>query len=260
MSKLIEGFFPFSFNLGRNTVNRFLFLKKHEGEEKLKPSDRTLFIINVPQFFNERCLSHLFRECGIIESVFIQMKPSSGEVPSDKSKFFGPHSLEFGCKVAYVVFQHPSSLEKVFEVNDTKTINEKLFLDNTGKNKFIGDYNNSFIDTRQIQKEIVSFMNEYDTNLEKQKQQEKEKEEPDEEGWVTISKYSKKPKIPRVEGVNKRILAKMKAAQSKQTMLAFYKNQLRSVKMDEILELRKKFEQDKAKIALMRSNRKFKPF
>ncbi|GFX21907.1 ribosomal RNA-processing protein 7 A [Trichonephila clavipes] len=103
-------------------------------------------------------------------------------------------------------------------------------------------------------------MKEYDTNLENEKQQEKEKEEPDEEGWVTISKYSKKPKIPRIEGVNKRILYKMKAAQSKQTELAFYKNQLRNAKMDEIMELRKKFEKDKAKIALLRSNRKFKPF
>ncbi|GFY60816.1 ribosomal RNA-processing protein 7 A [Trichonephila inaurata madagascariensis] len=226
MSKLIEGFFPFSFNLGRKTVNRFLFLKKHEGEEKLRPSDRTLFIINVPQFFNESCLSNLFQEYGVIERTYIQMKPSSGEVPSDKSKFFGPHSLELGCKVAYVVFKHPDSLEKVFEVNDTKTVSKELFAINIGKHKFIDDYNNSFIDTRQLQEEIASFMKEYDTNVENEKQQEKEKEEPNEEGWVTISKFSKKSKIPRVEGVNKKILYKMKAAQSKQTKLAFYKNQL----------------------------------
>ncbi|GFU10347.1 ribosomal RNA-processing protein 7 homolog A [Nephila pilipes] len=267
MSALIEGFFPFSYKIEGNNANRYLFLKKHEGEEENKPSDRTLFIINVPQFFNDRCLKHLFAKFGDIENIDIHvhshMKPASGDKTShnSESKFFGPQPKELGCKVAHIVFKDSSILEAVFKVNDVATIPRKLFMFRVGKNKFIRAYNNSFIDAQQLQDEISDFMKEYDTKQEEEKQKEKEKlEEPDEEGWVTVSKYSKKPKIPRIESVTNRILDKRKAAQSRLHLLAFYKNQLRDAKMEEIRELRKKFENDKAKIAVMRSSRKFKPF
>lgn len=260
MPKLIGGFFPFSFNLGENTVNRFLFLKKYEDERKVKPSNRTLLIINVPQFFNNECLVHLFRKFGPIASIDFKMKHTEEDETSNKSKFFDRHSLEPGCKVAYVVFMRTDSLKKVFEENDTKTVPENLFESNIGKNKFIDDYNNSFIDVQEVQNEIGTFMKEYDTALEEEKQKGKEKEgEPDKEGWITVSKHSRR-KIPRIDAVNKKILETRIAGMSRKSLLTFYKNQLRDAKMNEILELRKNFEKDKAKIALMRSNRKFKPF
>ncbi|GBN18633.1 Ribosomal RNA-processing protein 7 A [Araneus ventricosus] len=262
MAKLAEGFIPFPFNLGENSVDRQLFIKKHEGQSEIKPDNRTLYIVNVPQFFNKKCLKNLFSEYGPIERVYIHMRPTSGEEASQNSSFFCRPPSKVGCKVAYIVYKRPAALNKILKCADIKAkeLPLCLFHSDVGKNKWTQQYNNTFVDQKLLKEEIRSFLEEFDSKIEEEKQKEKESAEPDDEGWVTITKSSKKSKIPRIESVNKKIIDKRNAAQSKLTLMKFYKNQLRDEKMEEILELRKKFEKDKARIAMMRNNRKFKPF
>ncbi|GIY82580.1 ribosomal RNA-processing protein 7 A [Caerostris extrusa] len=261
MPECVDKFYPFSYNLEGSSINRYCFVKKHEGSGDIKPEDRTLYVINVPHFFNKKSLEDLFKEFGTIERIFIHMKPTGGEELSvnSKSLVLKPRVLESGCKVAYVVFKLPKSLSKIFKFKENKVLPRHLIDNNAGKNKWTQDYNKSFVSAYELKKEITNYMTDYDKKLEEEKQKELEGEQ-GEEGWITVSKYSKKPKIPRNEAVNKKIIAKRNAAHSRLSLLKFYKSQLREAKMDEILELRKKFEKDKAKISLMRSNRKFKPF
>ncbi|KFM82713.1 Ribosomal RNA-processing protein 7-like protein, partial [Stegodyphus mimosarum] len=260
-------FYALPIKLGTDSsVIRFLFIKKHEGKEgDVKPSDRTLFIVNVPQCLNKKCLKYILKNTGGIEKIFIHSKPKGIEetAKSEQSKYFSNQESILGAKVAYVVFKNPASLKKVLKLRnaDVLSVPIDLFRSNIGKNKWSREYNSQFIDPDDLQKEIESYMSEYDKKIEDEKEKCKQMDGvADEEGWITVTRHSRKPKIPRSEAVGKKILDKNNRGQAKKTLLNFYRSQLRDAKMQQIEELRKKFERDKERIALMRANRKFKPF
>ncbi|KAG8193319.1 hypothetical protein JTE90_003802 [Oedothorax gibbosus] len=260
MKEKIGDFYLFPYNLGDSSVVRYFFVKQHEGTDDIKPSDRTLYITNVPQYLNKICLKHLFLDYGAIERVFIHSKPTSGGEIDPKSSKFLPQVSQPGSKFAYVVYYKPVSLKRVVKTEGPKNVPLEKFKKDIGKSKWTREYNTSFVNGKEMEEEVKKYMEKYDKKAEEEKKQEKMQEEPDDEGWVTVSKFSKKPKIPRIESVNKRLLAKQAAAQTKLTLMKFYKNQLRDAKMEQILEMRKRFEKDKAQIAMMKNNRKFKPF
>ncbi|XP_054716688.1 ribosomal RNA-processing protein 7 homolog A-like [Uloborus diversus] len=248
----------------KSSVVRYLYMKRHEAVDNiLKPTDRTLYIINVPSYVQQDCVKNIFDKCGDIEKVFIQSKPNSKINDGDdkSTKYFTDKSSPSGCKVVYVVFEKPSSLRKALLLKDTvQTIPSELLAPNIGKYKWCRSYNSSFIDIKEVQKEIENFMSDYDKSVAEGKRKAQELDGvTDEEGWITISKHSRKSKIPRKEAVNKK-LKRFEIEKSKKTLLNFYKCQLRDSKMQHLTELSKKFEKDKERIALMKVNRKFKPF
>ncbi len=55
--------------------------------------------------------------------------------------------------------------------------------------EWISEYESSFIDPKALQKEIDSFMSEFDTRKEREEEEAKLKEgQPDDEGWITVTK------------------------------------------------------------------------
>ncbi len=55
--------------------------------------------------------------------------------------------------------------------------------------EWISEYESSFIDPKALQKEIDSFMSEFDTRKEREEEEAKLKEgQPDNEGWITVTK------------------------------------------------------------------------
>lgn len=55
--------------------------------------------------------------------------------------------------------------------------------------EWISEYESSFIDPNALQKEIDSFMSEFDTRKEREEEEAKLKEgQPDDEGWITVTK------------------------------------------------------------------------
>ncbi|XP_068096337.1 ribosomal RNA-processing protein 7 homolog A [Hyperolius riggenbachi] len=93
--------------------------------------------------------------------------------------------------------------------------------------------------------------------------EEKAKEEgvPDEEGWVTVTrKGGRCPGLARNESFNNRVMEREKKSRAQKELLNFYAWQHRNNKRENLVELRKRFEEDKQKIALMREQRKFRPY
>ncbi|CAJ0934859.1 unnamed protein product [Ranitomeya imitator] len=88
----------------------------------------------------------------------------------------------------------------------------------------------------------------------------KRKGVPDEDGWITVTRKGRRPGIARTEAVNFRLTEKEKKKRAQKELLNFYAWQLRNKKKEHLAELRKKFEEDKQKIALMRAQRKFRPY
>ena len=104
-------------------------------------------------------------------------------------------------------------------------------------------------------------MKDYDANVAENKRKNEELEEPDDEGWITVAKVDRRPK--KKQGENNDDRSKNKKGRRKKKKLElqnFYSHQIKEEKLNKIQMLRKKFEQDKQKIAKMKSERKFRPF
>lgn len=149
-----------------SSVVRHLFAKQfslayqnreieQQKDQKEKPENRTLLLVNVPPFVNEHHIRFLFSEQRVggckVERVFLQEKPSAGRLASiynqiqslkggddeveamdtdqnptiakSVTSFFTPseqHIMHY--KVAYVVFQSPMGLEKALEMADSEQV------------------------------------------------------------------------------------------------------------------------------------------
>jgi len=73
--------------------------------------------------------------------------------------------------------------------------------------------------------------------------------EPDEEGFITVTRREKDDFVPAVEKKNKAV-----------GLEDFYKFQKREKREQKMEELRRKFEEDKIKVERAKQGRKFKPF
>uniref|UniRef100_UPI00398E896F ribosomal RNA-processing protein 7 homolog A n=1 Tax=Pristiophorus japonicus TaxID=55135 RepID=UPI00398E896F len=250
----------------RSRATRHLYVKEHrvrEGAGGARPQDRTLFVLNLPPYCTEECVRRLFSQCGPVTSVELQEKPGPGTKPeTQKSKFFQGQSVQ-GFRVAYVVFKRPSGLKCARSLNpqDPWVLSPREHPIATGLQKWIRDYCSSITDPGQLQSDIDQFMQQHDQRVaEVEALAEAEDGVPDEDGWVKVTRKGRRPGIPRTEAGNLRAVQREKRKRAQRELLNFYSWQHRDTKREHIAELRKKFEEDKQKVALMRAERKFKPY
>ncbi|XP_054488349.1 ribosomal RNA-processing protein 7 homolog A isoform X3 [Agelaius tricolor] len=218
----------------------------------------------------ERCrrdtrdsLSRLFSRCGHVQSVDICDKPGPGE-KKDKlaSKFFDHKTLK-GFQVAYVVFRKPAAVQaaKALSQEGPLLISTESHPVKTGISKWIASYEASIVDPKELKAEVDAYMQDYDKKVaEEEAKAAMEEGVPDEEGWVKVTRKGRKPGLPRTEAANLRVLEKEKQKRARKELLNFYAWQHRETKREHIAQLRKKFEEDKQRIALMRAQRKFRPY
>ncbi|XP_041447326.1 ribosomal RNA processing 7 homolog A S homeolog isoform X1 [Xenopus laevis] len=254
---------PVKFSEERRT-HHYLYIKEHKVREDLdqtRPQNRTLFVLNVPPYCTKESLSQIFTSCSPVESVELQDKPGPSETQSNSvSKHFSLRHLK-GFKVAYVVFKHPSGVQafKSFKVKKPIVLSGIGHSIKTGINKWIDNYRASLTDVAELQAEVDEFMKGYDERVAEEKAKQEEGV-PDEEGWVKVTRKGRRPGLARTEAVNIRVTEREKRKRAQKELLNFYAWQHRESKREHLAELRKKFEEDKQKIALMRAQRKFRPY
>ncbi|XP_077484750.1 ribosomal RNA-processing protein 7 homolog A-like [Amblyomma americanum] len=241
-----------------------LLFKAHKVREKSehKPSERTLFVVNLPPYCNEDCLKRVFSDCGKVAKVWLQKAPSSGKPPGNTSSFFPSAPPVTGFKVAYIVFQKEASVHNALalSVSEPRVLFPEGSDDVVGMAKWCNEYQSRFVNAEEVQKEVDAYMEDYDARLEAEKERAKAMEGvPDEEGWITVTKYGKRPVIPRSDAVNQKIASAEKKKRAQKELVNFYTFQIRESKMERIAELRKKFEEDKRRISLMKASRRFRP-
>ncbi|XP_053325071.1 ribosomal RNA-processing protein 7 homolog A [Spea bombifrons] len=243
-----------------------LYAKEHKVREQLdqtRPLNRTLFVINIPSYCTKICLSKIFSSCGTVESVEFQEKPGPSEkIQTVFSKYFN-QKVSKGFKVAYIVFTNPSAIRefKILKFQKPYVLSENIQSLKTGVHKWIEVYETSLVDAAALQTHIDDFMKEYDEKVAEEEEKAKEEEGvPDEEGWVKVTRKGRRPGLARTEAVNIRMTEKEKKKRKQKELLNFYAWQHRDSKREHLAELRKKFEEDKQKIALMRAQRKFRPY
>ncbi|NXD84095.1 RRP7A protein, partial [Halcyon senegalensis] len=250
----------------RQRSPHYLLVKEHqvrEGAGTAHPSGRTLFVLNVPPYCSLGSLSRLFAPCGHVQSVEIREKPEPGEKKEKRtSKFFSRQTAR-GFRVAYVVFKKPSGVQaaKALSQESPLLISTESHPVKTGISKWIASYAASVVDPEELKAEVDAYMQDYDKKIaEEEAKAAKEDGVPDEEGWVKVTRKGRKPGLPRTEAANLRVLEKEKQKRARKELLNFYAWQHRETKREHIAQLRRKFEEDKQRIALMRAQRKFRPY
>nr|CAH0100194.1 unnamed protein product [Daphnia galeata] len=243
------------------TAGHTLFYKEHavRNSHPSKPVGKTLFVLNVPPYFKEKSIQELFSVAGKVMSVCFEEKPSgTKEMINQKSFFFQNHVKGF--KVAYVVYNNASSLKEAMKLEwGTIVISTEEKPIKTGLEKWILEYEKSFVNPKALQEEIDRYMEEFDKRKEREEKEEKLKEgQPDDDGWITVTKHSKH--AARTETMEKKVMEKEKQKQKDKKLINFYSFQMRETKMEHLTQLRRKFEDDKKRIATMRAARKFKPY
>ncbi|XP_062989707.1 ribosomal RNA-processing protein 7 homolog A [Elgaria multicarinata webbii] len=256
---------PVKFSEKRQSPH-YLYVKEHKVREDTDPSrpqNCTLFVLNVPPYCTEECLSKLFSRFCSVQSVEMCEKPRLGEKSeAPKSKFFNSKK-PLGFQVAYVIFKSPAGVQaaKSFSAQEPLVISSSTHPLQTGIHKWIDRYATSIVDPAELKTEVDAFMLAYDQKVAKEEAKAEEEDGiPDEEGWVKVTRKGRRPGLPRTEAANLRALEREKRKRARKELLNFYAWQHRDTKREHIAQLRKKFEEDKQKIALMRAQRKFRPF
>ncbi|NXV73517.1 RRP7A protein, partial [Atlantisia rogersi] len=243
-----------------------LLVREHqvrEGAGAAHPPRRTLFVLNVPPYCSADALSRLFGRCGRVQSVDICDKPGLGDKKGKpSSKFFSPSPVA-GFRVAYVVFKKPAGVQaaKTLSREGPLLVSTESHPVKTGISKWIDSYAASVVDPEELKAEVDAYMQDYDKKIAEEEAKAAEEEGvPDAEGWVKVTRKGRKPGLPRTEAANLRVLEKEKQKRARKELLNFYAWQHRETKREHIAQLRKKFEEDKQRIALMRAQRKFRPY
>uniref|UniRef100_A0A2H1WQS9 SFRICE_012014 n=1 Tax=Spodoptera frugiperda TaxID=7108 RepID=A0A2H1WQS9_SPOFR len=237
-----------------------IYLKEHVVREHTadKPQGRTLLVVNVPPYADEKGITNAFREAGSIQSVQLCLKPSTAEVKLIKKFLPDPSITTF--KAAYIVFKKVAELDKALKLTELQPMNSEDHQITTGIKKWIEEYNNTIVLPKVLKENVETFMKQFDENTKKADKKEKELEQEDDEGWVTVTKRGKVQSFARSEKVENKIMQKEEKNKKRKELKNFYTFQIRESKMKHIVSLRQKFEEDKRKIAQIKQSRRFKPF
>uniref|UniRef100_A0A915Q701 Ribosomal RNA-processing protein 7 C-terminal domain-containing protein n=1 Tax=Setaria digitata TaxID=48799 RepID=A0A915Q701_9BILA len=130
-----------------------------------------------------------------------------------------------------------------------------------GAAKSCSEYRNSFKTVTELQENVDSYIEKHDAKILEQKCKAKKMANvPDEDGWITVTKSHYKP-VPRAIVVkNKDDLLKLSKKKKRvEENIAFYSFQLKQSKLKHLEELRRKFSEDKKKLAVAKAARKFRP-
>ncbi|XP_056609246.1 ribosomal RNA-processing protein 7 homolog A-like [Triplophysa dalaica] len=249
-----------------------LCVKEHRvrSEKNInRPQDRTLFILNIPPYCTQSVVTDMFQQFGAIESVELCERPGESKSSSSNlSKLFRPPE-KYCFRVGYVVFKKASSVTavKCHPQSSPLIVSTKERPVKTGIDKWIEQYSQSVIPGQTLQTAVDDFMNEFDRQKKEEErlkvaeEVEEEQEEEEEEGWVKVKKGIRGVKArPHSQAANEKTLRKEKAKSERKELVNFYSWQHRNTQKEHLAELRKKFEEDKQKIALLRAQRKFKPY
>ncbi|NXX14168.1 RRP7A protein, partial [Podargus strigoides] len=233
-----------------------LLVKEHqvrEGAGTAHPPHRTLFVLNVPPYCSPDALSRLFARCGRVQSVEVCEKPEPGEKKEKfTSKFFNRKTVT-GFQVAYVVFRKPSGVQ----VAKALSREGPLLISTESHPVKTGISSKGTVGVLCImwawQLSCLTLL-----SLQEEAKAAKEEGIPDEEGWVKVTRKGRKPGLPQTEAANLWVLEREKQKRACKELPNFYAWQHHETKREHeyIAQLRKKFEEDKQRIALM----EFQPY
>ncbi|GBB91618.1 hypothetical protein RclHR1_00190031 [Rhizophagus clarus] len=166
---------------------------------------------------------------------------------------------------AHIVFQKSEGLKKALEMTQKKriwTIKDGE-ISSLGLSRWLQDYRLRRPEQIILQEEVDEYMRKFEeAELERHKALEAKLNQPDEDGFITVTRVGRRS--ANTDGTITVTAAKpeeIKNLKPKNKELTdFYRFQMREAKRNKLIDLRKKFEEDKEKIAKLKAARRFKPY
>ena len=175
-----------------------------------------------------------------------------------------PSFLHAGC--AHVVFTQAKAVKKAlgWTEGDARKIPCPMPVQ-TGLSQWVAEYRATIVPPSILKKKADVFLTNFDQEQTKKRAEEAKAAEPDDDGWITVGKKSRNkagaPKeLPALTSKAGDFLVKANKPEAKDRLLDdFYKFQKREKRRKELEQLRQSFEADKARIARMQGERRFRP-
>lgn len=242
-----------------------IYMKEHfiRLMDPNKPKGRTLFLLNIPPYVTEKSLQLFFNNIGIVVSVTFAEKPGKDETDKWRQNIteFCNHETPFKFKVAYIVFKTTNSVERALEITsiDLFEVDSGEPTIESGIQLWHTEYQKKILNVKDTQMYIDQFMEAYDQR-ERDAAAAAKNTAADADGWVTVGKHGKNSGFEQKDTVIGKLEEKIERGKKTKELTNFYTFQIRESKMKNIIELRKKFEDDKKKIETLKQTRRFRPF
>ncbi|KAI8047774.1 ribosomal RNA-processing protein 7-domain-containing protein [Thamnidium elegans] len=279
-------------------ARHYFYLKKHESkalvDEDIK--DRTLFLLNLPADTTDRHIKKLFKGHGIdkityhdagssyaeeywkiaanVEAPELETKTKKNKkknVQKEEEREVKVRELRrlfTSGSSAHVVFTTEEDLIEVLNMHrvEKKWAKEDESEQPLGFERYVLAYDLSRPSPIELQQEVDTFMMKFKAD-EYQKEREKleRMNQMDDDGFTVVVRHKKTKATDgtiHVGAITTEAAEAQRVNQlkKKKELVNFYRFQMREKKQDELVELRKRFEEDKAKIAQLKQTRKFKPY
>ncbi|KAH6562005.1 hypothetical protein BASA50_004735 [Batrachochytrium salamandrivorans] len=266
-----------------------LFMRKHSArtDTTTLPASRTLFLVNLPVDTNIMHLRRLFRRCGVVERVVWKGSlglGSDGQVETvvvNETLVRRVHGwIHPTGSHAHVVFEDEESIERVLAMKPRRRLwsdevdKDDYQLDPSGSdtdtqigmNKWILQHVAMFPETDSLQSQVDQAMSLFENSEEQTKRElESQHNVPDADGFILVTRGHGRRNTTGAGGNGATVTAaraeEAKALKPKNLGLVdFYRFQKREGKRNELAELRRKFDEDKSKIATLKIRRRFRPY
>lgn len=228
---------------------RYIYIQRNdtsgiEDEEEKEVTERSVRVWGVPVSFSDEDVAECMSVFGTVEAVFVSKVAN----------------LTPGMKEYTVVYETLEEAE-----NAIKTRGATAHPQPSGEYG-LGAWAKEFFDQRpnfeRLQMQVDIFLNAFDQRTEYERKMDASKPLVDEDGFILVT-YGKRRKSEAELKAQRAQAAReyrKKLLKQEEMLNSFYKFQDIEQRQNKIAMLRKKFEEDKAKIQEMKASRKFKPF
>ncbi|KAI8367285.1 SSU rRNA processing protein [Blakeslea trispora] len=240
------------------SVRHYFYMRKHDSKSLIDENirDRTLFLLNLPTDTTDRHIKKLFKGHPIDQITYKEQKVHQREL----RRLFTSGSS------AHVVFSTDQDLVDVLNMHrvEKKWAREDEESEQPlGLGRYVLTYQLSRPNAHDLQKEVDSFMMKFKEDEYKKERETLERmNQMDDDGFTVVVRHKKAKTTDGSINVASISADAADAYQpkKKKELVNFYRFQMREQKQNELSELRKRFEEDKVKIAKLKQSRKFKPY
>ncbi|KAI9258510.1 SSU rRNA processing protein [Sporodiniella umbellata] len=238
-----------------DSVRHYIYARKHHSQNSSqdKNANRTLFLLNLPVDTTDRHIHKLFKGHTVTEIKY------GSDTGSQLRKLLPSGSS------AHVVFKHPNDVTEVLSMQrvEKKWAKENEKEQPLGFSRYTLKHKLSRPDAKELQNEVDTFMVKFKEDEYKKERETLERmNQMDDDGFTVVVRHKKNKTTAgdiSVSAISAEMAETMRAKPKKE-LINFYRFQTREKKLNELSELRKKFEEDKVKISKLKQSRKFKPY
>lgn len=243
-----------------------LFVKEHTQKRSTADPDmvsgKTIFVTNIPPYVHTEHLEFGFASAGEVSRIIIgDLKGRRVTIPHPNdppNHFFNQIPQLDTFKSAYIVFKSTKAMRAALQLRSIKLYENNKTILETGVDKWTNEYLNRLPDAAELSAAVEEYMNVFDESEVERKQKEKQ-QEVDDDGWQVVKK-GRNAGFEQKEMILKKLADKIEDGKKKKELSNFYTFQIRDSKQQHIVGLRRRFENDKRKIEVMKNNRRFKPY